>query len=37
MSLAETVTSLREIAEQSGAWPFEEARKIVTRLKRRPK
>ncbi len=29
--------SLREIAEQSNAWPFEEARKIVTRLKKRPK
>jgi len=30
-------TSLREIAEQSNAWPFEEARKIVARLKRKPK
>jgi lysyl-tRNA synthetase class 1 len=30
-------TSLREIAENSNAWPFEEARKIVARLKRRPK
>src|SRR3989441_12832199 len=29
--------SLRELAEQSLAWPFEEARKIVARLKRRPK
>jgi lysyl-tRNA synthetase, class I len=29
--------SLREIAEQSHAWPFEEARKIVTRLKKHPK
>jgi lysyl-tRNA synthetase, class I len=29
--------SLRESAEQSHAWPFEEARKIVVRLKRRPK
>jgi len=29
--------SLREIAEQSNAWPFEEARKIVARLKRKPK
>ena len=29
--------SLREVAEQSNAWPFEEARKIVARLKRRPK
>jgi lysyl-tRNA synthetase class 1 len=28
---------LREVAEQSNAWPFEEARKIVARLKRRPK
>jgi lysyl-tRNA synthetase class 1 len=31
------VASLREIAEQSGAWPFEEARKIVARLKKKPK
>jgi lysyl-tRNA synthetase class 1 len=29
--------SLREIAENSNAWPFEEARKIVARLKRRRK
>jgi lysyl-tRNA synthetase class 1 len=28
---------LRRFAEQSNAWPFEEARKIVARLKRRPK
>jgi len=28
---------LRVLAEQSGAWPFEEARKIVARLKRKPK
>jgi len=28
---------LREVAEQSHAWPFEEARKILARLKRRPK
>ena len=27
----------RYAAEQSGAWPFEEARKIVARLKKRPK
>ena len=26
--------SLRALAEQSNAWPFEEARKIVARLKR---
>jgi len=30
-------SSLREIAEQSHAWPFEEARKVVARLKRQPK
>jgi lysyl-tRNA synthetase class 1 len=30
-------TSLRAFAEQSHAWPFEEARKIVARLKKRPK
>jgi lysyl-tRNA synthetase class 1 len=29
--------SLREIAENSTAWPFEEARKIVARLQKRPK
>jgi lysyl-tRNA synthetase class 1 len=29
--------SLRELAEQSNAWPFEEARKIVARLERTPK
>ena len=33
---AQTV-SLRELAELSRAWPFEEARKIVARLKRKPK
>src|SRR2546423_5700649 len=38
MSVGEVTTaSLREVAEQSGAWPFEEARKIVARLKKRPK
>jgi lysyl-tRNA synthetase class 1 len=37
MSAPESVTALRELAEQSGAWPFEEARKIVARLKRQPK
>src|SRR5256885_16384792 len=39
MSTAETqaVQSLREVAEQSNAWPFEEAKKIVARLKRAPK
>ena len=29
--------ALRELAETSNAWPFEEARKIVARLKRKPK
>src|SRR5437588_8669929 len=38
MSVAEaTAASLRELAENSNAWPFEEARKIVARLKRKPK
>jgi lysyl-tRNA synthetase, class I len=39
MSTAPTqpAASLRELAEQSNAWPFEEARKIVARLKRSPK
>jgi lysyl-tRNA synthetase, class I len=31
------VQALREIAENSNAWPFEEARKIVARLERHPK
>jgi lysyl-tRNA synthetase, class I len=34
---APTGASLRELAEQSNAWPFEEAKKIVARLKRAPK
>jgi lysyl-tRNA synthetase class 1 len=33
----ENPASLREVAEQSHAWPFEEARKIVARLKKKPK
>jgi lysyl-tRNA synthetase, class I len=37
MTVTETTESLREVAERSNAWPFEEARKIVARLKRRPK
>jgi lysyl-tRNA synthetase class 1 len=32
-----TSEALRSLAEQSGAWPFEEARKIVARLKKTPK
>src|ERR1043165_2451295 len=37
MSVAEAAASLRELAENSNAWPFEEARKIVARLKKKPK
>jgi lysyl-tRNA synthetase class 1 len=33
----ESPIDLRQLAEQSHAWPFEEARKIVARLKRTPK
>src|SRR5436853_7351504 len=38
MTTAEAQTpSQRELAEQSNAWPFEEARKIVARLKKAPR
>ena len=37
MSVTEPAASLREQAEQSNAWPFEEARKIVARMKKKPK
>lgn len=39
MSMSETATnpSLRAIAETSTAWPFEEAKKLLARLKRKPK
>jgi lysyl-tRNA synthetase class 1 len=33
----ENPADLRELAEQSHAWPFDEARKIVARLKKAPK
>src|ERR1700719_2544944 len=33
----EDASNLRALAEQSHAWPFEEARKIVARLKKRSK
>src|SRR5205807_8919385 len=36
-SIEAPVSELREIAQSSNAWPFEEARKIVARLKRHPK
>jgi lysyl-tRNA synthetase class 1 len=34
---AQAAASLRDLAEQSNAWPFEEARKLVARLRRQPK
>jgi lysyl-tRNA synthetase class 1 len=37
MSDTISMPSLREIAETSNAWPFEEAKKLVARLKRKPK
>ena len=37
MSAAESAATVRQAAEQSNAWPFEEARKIVARLKNHPK
>jgi lysyl-tRNA synthetase, class I len=37
MSVTETAAPLRELAERSNAWPFEEARKIVARLKKHRK
>ena len=37
MSVADAQPDLRELAERSNAWPFEEARKIVARLQRAPK
>src|SRR6266403_5139654 len=36
-AIAPDLASLRALAEQSNAWPFEEARKIVARLKQYPK
>jgi len=36
-AIAEAEASLRTVAEQSAAWPFEEARKVVARLKQRPR
>src|ERR1700678_206187 len=37
VTVIDNATDLRALAEQSHAWPFEEARKIVARLKRNPK
>src|SRR5580658_1697266 len=36
-AVLENASDLREVAGQSHAWPFEEARKIVARLQRNPK
>src|SRR6266576_7141076 len=36
-TLEAQVPALREIAESLNAWPFQEARKVVARLKRHPK
>jgi lysyl-tRNA synthetase, class I len=36
-AVIENPANLRELAEQSHAWPFVEARKIVARLKKTPK
>jgi lysyl-tRNA synthetase class 1 len=35
--LAALAANLREVAETSNAWPFEEAKRIVARLKKKPK
>src|SRR5262249_50719229 len=37
IDLAANPSDLRSLAEQSNAWPFEQARAIVTRLKKKPK
>src|ERR1700737_1572454 len=37
IELGASVSDLRELAEQSNAWPFEQAKQIVARLKKKPK
>src|ERR1700729_152794 len=37
LDLATSPSDLRALAEQSNAWPFEQARQLVARLKKRPK
>src|SRR5271170_1673004 len=37
IDLAASPSDLRSLAEQSNAWPFEQAKAIVARLKKRPK
>src|ERR1700757_5129530 len=37
LDLASSPGDLRSLAEQSNAWPFEQAKAIVARLKKQPK
>src|SRR5438034_8877574 len=37
LDLAASPSELRALAEQSNAWPFEQAKAIVARLKKKPK
>src|SRR6201990_2101293 len=37
IDLAASPSDLRSLAEQSNAWPFEQAKAIVARLKKKPK
>src|SRR6185312_2291392 len=37
IELSATASDLRSVAEQSNAWPFEQAKAIVARLKKKPK
>src|SRR5256885_1784660 len=37
IELGGSVSDLRTLAEQSNAWPFEQAKQIVARLKKQPK
>src|SRR5258708_27245001 len=37
IDLAASPSDLRSLAEQSNAWPFEQAKAIVARLKKSPK
>src|SRR5216110_487723 len=37
LDLAASPSELRALAEQSNAWPFEQAKSIVARLKKKPK
>ena len=37
IELSAAASDLRSLAEQSNAWPFEQAKAIVARLKKQPK